>query len=85
MTYRDVLREALALPQEKRSRLVEKLNESLESHPLSEEYLAEIRRRSDELESGKVRGVPWEQVKRDVRNRLKTHGRKNHPSPRRVG
>jgi putative addiction module component (TIGR02574 family) len=77
MTYRELLREALALPQEKRLRLLEKLNESLDAEtPLSEEWMAEIQRRSDELESGKVKGIPWEEVKRKKRSRrIRGHGR----------
>jgi putative addiction module component (TIGR02574 family) len=65
---------------------LEKLNESLDAEtPLSEEWMAEIQRRSDELESGKVKGIPWEEVKRKTREKLRLRGKKNHSSSRRVG
>lgn len=34
--------------------------------PLSEEWLLEIRRRSAELDAGKVKTIPWDQVRREA-------------------
>lgn len=76
MTYREVLAAAQELPQKDRSKLVEKLQSGLAEEGLSEEWLAEIERRREQLESGQVKGISWEEVKRDVRKRLKTHGKK---------
>jgi putative addiction module component (TIGR02574 family) len=45
---------ALALPQEERADLAQSLLESLESSPISDEFLAELSRRDDEISSGKI-------------------------------
>ncbi|MEL6760833.1 MAG: addiction module protein, partial [Myxococcota bacterium] len=36
-----------------------------------EEVLTEIRRRADELESGEVKGIPWEQVKASLEAKIR--------------
>jgi putative addiction module component (TIGR02574 family) len=66
-TLEEIEREALALSAEKRAQLVDKLWESLgnTTYPvLSDEWLAEIERRRQELTQGKVSPVPGEQVSR---------------------
>ena len=64
----------LSLPCEERIYLVEKLLKSLNS-PSREEvdkaWAEEAERRLDELESGKVQGIPAEQVFNEIRKRLK--------------
>ena len=66
-TLEEIEREALALPVEKRAQLVDKLWESLgeTTYPvLSEEWLAEIERRRQELLQGKAESVAGEVVSR---------------------
>lgn len=64
----------LSLPLEERIYLIEKLLKSLNS-PNREEvdkaWAEEAERRLDELESGKVQGIPAEQVFSEIRKRLK--------------
>ena len=71
---RDLESKALKLPPRKRARLAERLLASLdeESDPNAEAlWLEEAERRLDELESGKVRGVPASQVVKKARSSLR--------------
>lgn len=52
-----ILHAALALPEADRIRLV------------SDEWLVEIQRRSDELDAGTAEWVPWEEVQRKMREK----------------
>lgn len=66
-------REAMALSWEERERLVQDLIAGLESRPVSaidQAWIDEAERRYDELVSGRVQGVPAEQVLREARERL---------------
>lgn len=63
---------ALALPSEDRIELVEAILASLQPTdrpPLDESWREVIRRRSAELASGAVTPVPWEEVKRQAREK----------------
>lgn len=65
-----VLNNALALPTGDRVELVEAIIASLRPEdrpPFDESWREVIRRRSNELESGQVSGVPWEIVKSKAR------------------
>jgi len=67
-----VLSDALALPNGDRIELVEAILASLQPGdrpPFDESWREVILRRSAELESGKVRGVPWSEVKSRARGR----------------
>jgi putative addiction module component (TIGR02574 family) len=71
-TAEQFLQAALTLPDEDRLELVEALLTSLqtEDRPFVEDSWREvIRRRSAELSSGQVVGVPWEEVKRRAREK----------------
>lgn len=68
--FEQLLDSALALPNEDRIELVEALMASLHPEhepPFDESWLEVVRRRSAELTSGKVAGIPWEEVKRRAR------------------
>ena len=71
----DLLRRALALPAEERGKLVASLLESL-SPPSrfadDDAFKAELTRRADEMKSGKVKGVPWDEVRKELRQRLES-------------
>lgn len=67
-----VLDEVLALPADERSAVAVALLESLEdadSIAVSDAWRAEIRRRRDELRTGRVRATPWAEVKQRFRSR----------------
>ena len=72
---REIESEALQLPPRERARLAQRLLASLdtESHDRDAEqiWLQEAERRLDELESGKVIGIPAEQVFRRARSTLR--------------
>jgi putative addiction module component (TIGR02574 family) len=77
MTYEEVLRTARSLDEPERARLVEELLDSLspgEAAPLDDAWLAEIDRRSDELDAGTVATIPWEDVRQRARERAKLNG-----------
>jgi putative addiction module component (TIGR02574 family) len=62
----DLFRHALDLKEEDRATLAGLLIESLEEKSienLESIWKAEISRRISELDSGKVEGIPWEEVK----------------------
>lgn len=65
----------LALPADERADLVDMLLASLPVEPEIEAAWAdELDRRLDEIESGRVKGVPAESVFADARARLRTRG-----------
>jgi putative addiction module component (TIGR02574 family) len=62
----------LALPDEDRLEVAEALIASLQpadQSPLDDSWRDIIRRRSAELRSGQVAGIPWEEVKRRAREK----------------
>lgn len=77
VTYEDVLRMAQSLSESERIRLVEELLRSLnptDAAPLDDVWLAEIDRRSAEIDSGAVQTIPWTEVRRRARERAKLNG-----------
>ncbi len=70
--YDTVLADARRLPLVDRVQLIEALWDTLPSDclpPLTDEWIAEIRRRSAEYDSGSVQTVPWEQIRADALSR----------------
>jgi putative addiction module component (TIGR02574 family) len=77
VNYDDVLRTAQSLTEADRVRLVEELLGSLTPEdvaPLDEVWLAEIDRRSAEIDSGTIQTIPWDEVRRRARERAKLDG-----------
>jgi putative addiction module component (TIGR02574 family) len=71
---REIESEALQLPPKERARLAQRLLASLD--PASDRdaervWLQEAERRLDELESGKIAGIPAEQVFKRARSTLR--------------
>jgi len=65
----DLLKKALALPAEARAALAGSLLESLEDivdASAEEAWSQEIARRIEELDSGKVKPVPWAEARRQI-------------------
>jgi len=72
----ELLKKALALPAEARAALAGSLLESLDETvdaSAEEEWSQEIARRIAELDSGKVKPIPWPEARRQVSAIL--HGR----------
>ncbi len=65
----ELLEKALALPPEARAALAGSLLESLDDHvdaAAEEEWNREIAKRIEELDSGKVKPLPWPEVRRRI-------------------
>jgi putative addiction module component (TIGR02574 family) len=74
-TYETLLADATRLPVPDRIQLFDAIWDTLPADalpPLSDEWVAEIRRRSAEYDSGAVQTIPWEQVKAQALRRLET-------------
>jgi putative addiction module component (TIGR02574 family) len=72
----DLLKKALALPAEARAALAGSLLESIDGTvdaSAEEEWNQEIAKRIEELDSGKVKPVPWDEARRQISAIL--HGR----------
>jgi putative addiction module component (TIGR02574 family) len=75
----ELLKRALALSVEERAELAGSLLESLEGAPddpaaVEAAWNEEIARRIENLDSGKAKTVPWEEVRQRISSKL-THGR----------
>ena len=69
----EVLRDALALPSEARAALVDSLIESLDhtiDEGAEEAWREEIYLRLQQIDSGAVQLIPWEDARRRLRTRL---------------
>lgn len=68
----ELIQEAISLPVELRARLVDELLKSLNPSQADIDALwaAEAERRVNEIESGKVKPIPGEQVFEELRKRL---------------
>jgi len=75
--YDALLADAAQLPVDARIQLIDALWNTLPDDalpPLSDEWLAEINRRSDEYDAGLVQPIPWEQIRTDAGRRIKGAG-----------
>jgi putative addiction module component (TIGR02574 family) len=71
--FQTVLADATGLSVDDRIQLIEALWDTVPAEalpPLSDEWLAEIRRRSAEYDSGLVSTVPWEQIRANALRRV---------------
>ncbi len=75
----EILRKALALPPDERAALAGSLLESLDEHPpdpgVEAAWSEEIKRRIEEIDSGKVQLIPYEEVRRRLMARLSDAGK----------
>ena len=67
-----ILEGALALPENEREALVEALSDSLdpETVELNPEWISEIRNRIAQIESGKAKTIPWDEVDARIKKSL---------------
>lgn len=71
--YESLLAEASQLPLDARIHLIDALCDTLPDDampPLSDEWLAQIQRRSAEYDAGSVQPIPWEQIRAEASRRL---------------
>ncbi|TWT89950.1 putative addiction module component [Pseudobythopirellula maris] len=70
----DLFSSALALPPDRRADLANRLLDSLAAArrpKLSDDEIAqEVQRRSAEMDSGEVIGIPWSEVRAELRSRI---------------
>ncbi len=71
MTKEQILSEAMALDPRERDEVAETLWQSIVPDELTQQQLAEIRRRIESLESGQTQTIPGEQVMRELRERFR--------------
>lgn len=74
----EILNQALQLGPDERAELASQLLSSLEDEEsyadLHPSWSAEIKRRLDELESGAVKAIPWEEARAIIRDRVSRPG-----------
>ncbi len=73
LKYETLLADATRLPVADRIHLIDAIWQTLPADslpPLSDEWIAEIQRRSAEYDSGSAEIVPWEEVKADAMRRV---------------
>ncbi len=64
-----VLDSALKLSDDEREEILVGLMDSMEDdveYPADEEYATELKRRIDDLASGKEKGIPWEEARKSI-------------------
>jgi putative addiction module component (TIGR02574 family) len=69
LSYETLLADASRLPVADRLDLIDAIWNTVPAEslpPLTEEWLAEIQRRSSQYDAGAVQTVPWEQVRADA-------------------
>jgi putative addiction module component (TIGR02574 family) len=79
--FAEILTAALALPPQERGELAEVLWESMEESPegssetpeISAAWREEIARRSAAYARGELQGIPWRQVREEVRRKYEHH------------
>ena len=74
-----ILKKALALPPEARAAIADSLLESLEPSPpdkgVEQAWEEEIKRRVEDVDSGRVHLIPYEEVRRRLLARLSDAGK----------
>jgi putative addiction module component (TIGR02574 family) len=74
MSVETLLKEVKGLPLEQRIEFVQRAWDDLAQEgfdpDLTPEELAELERRAEELRQHPERGIPWEQVKAEIKQRL---------------
>jgi putative addiction module component (TIGR02574 family) len=80
MSVQEIKEQALKLPMQDREWLAQELWASVEDREISPEEGAEWKRRLDDLESGRVRGIPVEETLARVEQRLREKREVHQPS-----
>lgn len=72
----ELAKNAMALSGEARALLAEKIVESLDQESVREIWLAEVKKRRDEIRSGRVKPIPGSEAMENVRKLLDSIQRK---------
>jgi putative addiction module component (TIGR02574 family) len=75
MQRAEILKAALELPDDERETLIDELAESLPGvadADVEQAWAVEIERRIAEVESGKVKMIPWAEVEKEILEDLRT-------------
>jgi hypothetical protein len=67
ITIDELAAQAMTLPSESRTQLIEKLIESLEQEAIERLWISDAKRRRDEVRNGKVKPIPGEEALEYVR------------------
>jgi len=67
ITIDELAAQAMTLPSESRTQLIEKLIESLEPEAIERLWISEAKKRRDEVRNGKVTPIPGEEALEYVR------------------
>ena len=67
ITIDELAAQAMTLPSESRTQLIEKLVESLEQEAIEKIWISDAKKRRDEVRSGKVTLIPGEEALEYVR------------------
>lgn len=70
LDYESLLADASQLPVGDRILLIEALWETVPETAISEQWLAEIQKRSAEFDSGSVTTIPWETIRKESLHRI---------------
>lgn len=73
-TYETLLADAALLPVDDRIQLIDAIWDTLPEEslpPLDSEWVAEIQRRSVEIDAGLAETIPWEQIRTEAMQRLR--------------
>ena len=71
--FKEIENSALELDEKHRAELAKRLIKSLDEHvdeDIEQAWIDEVRRRKEEIKSGKVTPIPGEQVHKEARNLL---------------
>ena len=71
ITIEQLVEQAMTLPGESRARLADLLVEGLNADDLDRLWLAEAKRRRDEVSSGAVETIPGDEALRSVRDSIR--------------
>lgn len=67
----ELVEQVRALSEDERDEFLLLLAENDDDFELSEEWKEEIRRRIDDLDAGRVKPIPWETVRDELRERTR--------------
>lgn len=65
---------ALALPGKARALLAERIVESLDQESISEIWVTEVKKRRDEVRSGRIKPIPGAEVMKEIRKIIDDKG-----------
>jgi putative addiction module component (TIGR02574 family) len=73
MGVAEIIEEIRALPPEQQREVVERIEQEFTefNDELTPAQIAELERRAEEMRQHPERGIPWEQVKAELQDRLK--------------